>query len=92
MASDIDGYVGYYLYVDGTSAQLCRSSGSGTFHVNTSERHEIDDITAQRFFLGATEAGLFPGVVYYLSCWYKRKEQHFRISIFFSAASLAGKY
>jgi MFS family permease len=27
-----------------------------------------------RFFLGVTEAGLFPGVNYYLSCWYKRDE------------------
>lgn len=27
-----------------------------------------------RFFLGLTEAGLYPGVNYYLSCWYKRDE------------------
>jgi MFS family permease len=27
-----------------------------------------------RFCLGVTEAGLFPGVNYYLSCWYKRDE------------------
>ncbi|KAH9935277.1 major facilitator superfamily domain-containing protein [Fomitopsis serialis] len=44
--------------------------------------HNYAGLLAVRFFLGATEAGLFPGVVYYLSCWYKRKEQHFRISIF----------
>ncbi|KAI0926637.1 hypothetical protein AcV7_005526 [Taiwanofungus camphoratus] len=54
--------------------------------------HDYGGLLAVRFFLGATEAGLFPGVVYYLSCWYKRKEQHFRISIFFSAASLAGAF
>lgn len=24
-----------------------------------------------RFFLGLTESGLFPGVVYYLSMWYE---------------------
>ncbi|EPS94394.1 hypothetical protein FOMPIDRAFT_1033374 [Fomitopsis schrenkii] len=54
--------------------------------------HNYAGLLAVRFFLGATEAGLFPGVVYYLSCWYKRKEQHFRISIFFSAASLAGAF
>ncbi|KZT08305.1 MFS general substrate transporter [Laetiporus sulphureus 93-53] len=54
--------------------------------------HNYGGLLAVRFFLGATEAGLFPGVVYYLSCWYKRKEQHFRISIFFSAASLAGAF
>ena len=47
---------------------------------------------AARFFLGVAESGLFPGVVFYLSMWYKREEQHFRISLFFSAASLAGAF
>ncbi|KAF2663781.1 MFS general substrate transporter [Microthyrium microscopicum] len=45
-----------------------------------------------RFFLGATEAGLFPGVCYYLSMWYKRHERQYRIALFFSAASLAGAF
>ncbi|KAH8121034.1 MFS general substrate transporter [Trichoderma asperelloides] len=45
-----------------------------------------------RFFLGVTESGLFPGVVFYLSMWYKRKERQYRISLFFSAASLAGAF
>jgi len=27
-----------------------------------------------RWFLGMTEAGLYPGVNYFLSCWYKRSE------------------
>lgn len=47
---------------------------------------------AARFVLGMTESGLFPGVVFYLSMWYRREEQHFRISLFFSAASLAGAF
>lgn len=47
---------------------------------------------SSRFFLGVSEAGLFPGVVFYLSMWYKRNEQHFRIALFFSAASLAGAF
>lgn len=45
-----------------------------------------------RFFLGLTEAGLFPGVNYYLSCWYKRGELGIRAAIFFSAAALAGSF
>ncbi|ROW16621.1 hypothetical protein VPNG_01636 [Cytospora leucostoma] len=45
-----------------------------------------------RFFLGVAESGLFPGVVYYLSMWYKRRERQFRISLFFSAAALAGSF
>lgn len=45
-----------------------------------------------RFFLGVTESGLFPGVVFYLSMWYKRTETHYRVALFFSAASLAGAF
>ena len=36
------------------------------------------------------EAGLFPGVNYYLSCWYKRSEFGIRAATFFSAAAVAG--
>lgn len=32
-----------------------------------------------RFFLGLAEAGLFPGVNYFLSSWYKRNEIGVRI-------------
>ncbi|XXG95234.1 hypothetical protein Hte_001494 [Hypoxylon texense] len=38
------------------------------------------------------ESGLFPGVVFYFSMWYKRRERQYRISLFFSAASLAGAF
>ncbi|KAK3898817.1 major facilitator superfamily domain-containing protein [Staphylotrichum tortipilum] len=48
-------------------------------------------ITA-RIFLGVTEAGLFPGVAYYLTNWYKREEIQLRQAMFFSAASIAGAF
>lgn len=48
--------------------------------------------TVARFFLGVTEAGLFPGVVFYMSMWYKRAEINYRVALFFSAASLAGAF
>jgi MFS family permease len=41
-----------------------------------------------RAWLGVFEAGLFPGVNYYLSCWYKRNEFGIRAAIFFSAAAV----
>ena len=34
----------------------------------------------------------FPGVQFYLSCWYKRKEFGLRSAIFFSAAALSGSF
>jgi len=45
-----------------------------------------------RFFLGLTEAGLFPGVTFYISLWYKREQQALRVAIFFSAATVAGAF
>ncbi|KAH8601526.1 MFS nicotinic acid transporter-like protein [Bisporella sp. PMI_857] len=45
-----------------------------------------------RWFLGLTEAGLYPGVNYLLSCWYKRDEFGIRAAIFFSAAAFSGSF
>jgi MFS family permease len=47
-------------------------------------------LRSARAFLGLAEGGLFPGVTYYLSMWYKRSEQSRRVAIFFSAATVAG--
>ncbi|KAJ2892381.1 MFS general substrate transporter [Zalerion maritima] len=49
-------------------------------------------LMAARWFLGLTEAGLFPGINYYLSCWYKRSEFGVRAAIFFSAAAISGSF
>lgn len=49
-------------------------------------------LLAMRWFLGVFEAGLFPGVNYYLSCWYKRTEFGIRAAVFFSAASISGAF
>ncbi|CAO3685517.1 unnamed protein product [Rhizopus stolonifer] len=49
-------------------------------------------LLAARFFLGITEAGLFPGVIFYLSLWYTRGEQATRVAIFFSCSTLAGAF
>jgi len=45
-----------------------------------------------RIFLGATEAGLFPGVVFYLTMWYTRYEYQWRMALFFSAVGIAGAF
>ncbi|GAB7363954.1 hypothetical protein MBLNU230_g4516t1 [Neophaeotheca triangularis] len=51
-----------------------------------------DGILAARFFLGLAEGGLFPGVTYYITMWYRRHEVGFRTAIFFSAATAAGAF
>lgn len=45
-----------------------------------------------RFFLGAFEAGMFPGCFYLIGMWYKRSEAQRRYSFFFSSTSLAGAF
>ncbi|KAI0311411.1 MFS general substrate transporter [Amylostereum chailletii] len=49
-------------------------------------------LVISRIFLGLTEAGLFPGVTYYVSLWYPRRLQARRFAIFTSAATLAGAF
>ncbi|EGD87719.1 hypothetical protein H112_04185 [Trichophyton rubrum D6] len=45
-----------------------------------------------RIFLGVAEAGLYPGVAYYITMWYCRHEVQLRQAMFFSAASIAGAF
>ncbi|KAF8883084.1 MFS general substrate transporter [Gymnopilus junonius] len=45
-----------------------------------------------RVCLGVAEAGLFPGVVYYLSLWYPRHKLQVRIGLFYGAATVAGAF
>ncbi|TFK38868.1 high-affinity nicotinic acid transporter [Crucibulum laeve] len=45
-----------------------------------------------RMALGLAEGGLFPGVTWYITLWYRRHECGFRMAIFFSAATLAGAF
>ncbi|CRK27232.1 hypothetical protein BN1723_006069 [Verticillium longisporum] len=54
--------------------------------------HNLAGFLSARFFLGVAEAGYFPAVAYILSMYYKRDERQYRISLFFSAASLAGAF
>ncbi|KAK9764553.1 hypothetical protein K7432_007852 [Basidiobolus ranarum] len=49
-------------------------------------------LIASRFFLGVAEAGLVPGIVFYLSLWYTRQEQVLRIAISYSATIIAGAF
>ncbi|GLB41654.1 putative MFS general substrate transporter [Lyophyllum shimeji] len=54
--------------------------------------HNFGGLMGMRWMLGVFEAGLFPGVNYYLSCWYKRSEFGIRAAVFFTAASVSGAF
>lgn len=45
-----------------------------------------------RFLLGIFEAGMMPGIVYFLSRWYRQNELTFRVSLFIISAALAGAF
>ena len=53
---------------------------------------DIRTACAVRFLLGAFEAGMLPGIAYYLSRWYRRSELSFRLGIYIAAAPLAGAF
>ncbi|KAJ4984444.1 major facilitator superfamily transporter [Stagonosporopsis vannaccii] len=47
---------------------------------------------AVRFLLGIFEAGMLPGIAYYMSRWYTRSELAFRIALYVVMAPLAGAF
>ncbi|KAK4048922.1 hypothetical protein OIV83_004478 [Microbotryomycetes sp. JL201] len=49
-------------------------------------------LVGARLALGIAEAGLFPGVIFYLTLWYPRHLSQQRVALFFSAATIAGAF
>lgn len=49
-------------------------------------------IFACRFFLGIVEAGLFPGIIYFTSSFYPKKQQAIRLGLFWSFSALSGAF
>ncbi|KAJ8588252.1 MFS general substrate transporter [Rhizopogon salebrosus TDB-379] len=54
--------------------------------------NSFQSLVIARLCLGLAEAGLFPGVNYYICHWYPRSERSKRIAIFLSAATIAGAF
>ncbi|KAG7878681.1 hypothetical protein KL938_003824 [Ogataea parapolymorpha] len=49
-------------------------------------------LMAARWFLGMCESAFFPGIIYYLSTFYRRGELARRLSIFYAAANIANAF
>ncbi|KAK4124401.1 MFS general substrate transporter [Parathielavia appendiculata] len=54
--------------------------------------HSFPEAAGVRFLLGVFEAGLFPGLVYYLTFWYRSDERSVRVAFILSMASLASAF
>lgn len=66
--------------------------GFGIVSVFTSFVHDFAGPTVCRFVLGICEGGVLPGIAFYLSTFYRRKELLFRIPIFIMRSSMAGAF
>jgi len=63
--------------------------GWGLATMVTAAVSSFTQLIISRFVLGIAEAGFFPGIIHYLSFWYTRKEQGFRIAILTCASITA---
>ncbi|KAK5126480.1 hypothetical protein LTR85_010716 [Meristemomyces frigidus] len=64
----------------------------GIMTICTGLQSTMGGFTAFRLLLGIVEAGIYPGCSFILTNWYTSKELQTRMSVFYSAASLAGAF
>jgi MFS family permease len=68
------------------------SLGFGICSIGTAFVHNFSAVCGVRFLLGIFEAGMLPGIAYYMSRWYRRSELAFRLSLYIVMAPLAGAF
>ncbi|KAK1656710.1 major facilitator superfamily domain-containing protein [Colletotrichum godetiae] len=61
----------------------------GSVIIGMSQSKTASSFLAGRFFLGMIEAGLFPGALFLLTCWYTKKEVGKRFCIFYTSGCVA---
>lgn len=66
--------------------------GWGACSMGLSGAHNYVTVVGVRFVLGVFEAGLFPGLVYYLTFWYRSDERSLRVAFILASATLAGAF
>lgn len=95
-------YVAYIIF-EIPSNLTCKAVGPGWFipflsfsfgacSIGMAFVHNLSAACGVRFLLGVFEAGMMPGISYYLSRWYRRSELVFRLSLFIVMAPLAGAF
>ncbi|RSH77326.1 uncharacterized protein EHS24_003637 [Apiotrichum porosum] len=68
------------------------SFGFGLMSMATAFVRNYGGAIAVRFLLGVFEAGVLPGIAYYLSRWYRKQELIFRLALYLCTAPLAGAF
>ncbi|CAE6360433.1 unnamed protein product [Rhizoctonia solani] len=64
----------------------------GALTISLGGVHSYGSLTAVRFLLGTFEAGLFPGLVYFFTFWYRPEERSLRVALVLASSTLAGKF
>ncbi|PVH70175.1 MFS general substrate transporter [Cadophora sp. DSE1049] len=80
-----------YIILEIPANTMCKIIGPGWF-LPFCTVQGYSSVAAVRFLLGVFEAGMLPGIAYYLSRWYRRSELVFRLSLYIIAAPLAGAF
>jgi MFS transporter, ACS family, tartrate transporter len=62
----------------------------GIVAVLTGFVHSTPQLYAARFLLGVAEAGFFPGILLYLTLWFRQGEQAQVVALFIAAAPVSG--
>lgn len=68
------------------------TTGFGVMSILTGLVTNRAEVCGVRFVLGIFEAGMLPGIAYYLSRWYRRAELVFRLALYIVTAPLAGAF
>lgn len=95
-------YISYIIF-EIPANMACKWIGPGWFipatslafgicSIVTAFMDNVATISAVRFLLGLFEAGMMPGIAYYLSRWYRRSELAFGLSLYIVMAPLAGAF
>jgi MFS family permease len=61
----------------------------GCIVIAMSQTKSYEGFLTARFFLGCVEAGLFPGAIFLLTCWYTKREIGKRFCIFYTSGTIA---
>jgi MFS family permease len=95
-------YISYIIF-EIPSNMACKAVGPGWFlpgitlafgivTVAFAFVRDIQSACGVRFVLGIFEAGMLPGIAYYMSRWYRRSELAFRLALYVVMAPLAGAF
>lgn len=93
-------FVGYFLFEVPSNFMLTRVQARvwiarimifwGIVTVSMMFVRGVTSFYVLRFLLGAAEAGFFPGILFYMTRWFRAKDRARAISLFMTAGTLAG--